>query len=144
MLQWIGLSSTALWWIAIASAITFVSGIFAVPWFVVRIPADYFAHSDRNDAAYPRKHAWFRWMWLIGKNLLGIGFLFLGAMMLVLPGQGILTLVIAFMLLDFPGKFRLQRWIVSRKGVLDSINWMRKRMNEEPLLLDKHCDTDQS
>ena len=136
MLEWIGLTPTAAWWIAIASAVMFVSGIFAVPWFVMRIPADYFAHPDRNDAVYPRKYAWFRWIWLTGKNILGIGFLFLGALMLVLPGQGILTIVIAFMLLDFPGKFRLQRWIVSRKGVLDSINWVRKRWGRDPLALD--------
>ena len=55
--------------------------------------------------------------------------------MLVLPGQGILTILVGFTLLDFPGKFRLQRWIVTRRGVLESINWVRKKAGREPLAL---------
>ena len=43
----------------------------------------------------------------------------------------------AITLLDFPGKFRLQRWVLSRRGVLDSINWVRKRRGKDPLVLDQ-------
>lgn len=138
MLKWLGLSSTALWWIAIASAAMFLLALLSAPLLVTRIPADYFAYPHRSDAAYPRKYRWFRWIWLILKNLLGLGFLFFGLLMLVLPGQGILTILIAFTLLDFPGKFGLQRWVVTRKGVLSSINWLRERWGEEPLDLDPH------
>ena len=109
--------------------------LIAAPLLVIRIPADYFSHSSRLAGSYPRKNSWFRWFWLVLKNVLGFGFLFLGALMLVLPGQGILTILIAFTLLDFPGKFRLQRWIVTRRGVLESINWVRKKAGREPLAL---------
>jgi hypothetical protein len=54
--------------------------------------------------------------------------------MLVLPGQGLLTLLIAVALLDFPGKFRLQRWVATRRGVIDSINWIRKKAGRDPLV----------
>jgi len=127
MLEWIGLPKEAVWWIVIASASMFGLALIAAPLFVIRIPADYFSHLHRSDAEYPRRHAWFRWIWLILKNVLGIGFLFFGALMLVLPGQGILTILIGF---------RLQRWAVSRKGVLDSINWVRSKRGKEPLTLD--------
>jgi len=136
MLEWIGLPKEAVWWIVIASASMFGLALITAPLFVIRIPADYFSHLHRSDAEYPRRHAWFRWIWLILKNVLGIGFLFFGALMLVLPGQGILTILIGMTLLDFPGKFRLQRWAVSRKGVLDSINWVRSKRGKEPLTLD--------
>jgi len=76
-------------------------------------------------------------MWLIAKNMLAVGFLFFGALMLLLPGQGILTILIGITLLDFPGKFKLQRWIVTRRGVLDPINWVRKRRGKDPLVLDQ-------
>jgi len=136
MLEWLGLSSSAGWWILISSAGMFGLALIAVPLLVLRIPADYFAHPGRDGAKYPRRHLWFRWIWLIAKNLVGLACLFFGALMLVLPGQGILTILIGIMLLDFPGKFRLQRWAVSRRGVLDSINWVRRRAGRDPLVLD--------
>jgi len=137
MLEWIGLPKEAVWWIVIASASMFGLALIAVPPLVIRIPADYFAHPHRSGADYPRRFWWVRLIWLILKNALGVGFLFLGALMLVLPGQGILTILIGITLLDFPGKFRLQRWVVSRKGVLDSINWLRERRGKDPLVLDQ-------
>src|SRR4051812_30124363 len=54
--------------------------------------------------------------------------------MLVLPGQGVLTIIAGMMLLDFPGRQRLERWLVQRPAVLRSINWRRKR-NNRPLLV---------
>jgi len=137
MLEWLGLSSSVGWWILISSAGMFGLALITVPLLVLRIPADYFAHPGRDSAKYPRRHLWFRWIWLIAKNLVGLACLFFGALMLVLPGQGILTILIGIMLLDFPGKFRLQRWVVSRRGVLDSINWVRKRRGKAPLVLDR-------
>ena len=135
MFEWIGLSAEALWWIVVASVTAFVLALIAAPLLVIRIPADYFSHSSRLAGSHSLKHSWFRWLWLVLKNVLGFGFLFLGALMLVLPGQGILTILVGFTLLDFPGKFRLQRWIVTRRGVLESINWVRKKVGREPLAL---------
>ena len=43
---------------------------------------------------------------IIGKNLLGVFFVLIGIAMLVLPGQGILTIIAGMMLLDFPGRHR--------------------------------------
>jgi len=137
MLEWIGLSSAVVWWIVIVSAAMFVLALIAVPLLVIRIPADYFAHSHRSDADYRQRHPWVRWIWLILKNVLGVAFLFFGVLTLVLPGQGILTILIGITLLDFPGKFRLQRRIVSAKGVLDSINWVRNRAGQPSLVLDR-------
>jgi hypothetical protein len=70
------------------------------------------------------------------KNVLGVIFLIAGLAMLALPGQGILTIVIGLALLDFPGKFALERWLVTRKAVLNSINWMRRKRGRPPLILE--------
>ena len=136
MLEWVGLPTAAGWWIVIASAAMFAVGLLVVPLLVIRIPSDYFADEVRTADDSPFRSTWVRWSWLVIKNVLGIGFLFFGALMLVLPGQGTLTILIALTLLDFPGKFRLQRWVVSRRGVLNSINWVRKRHQKEPLVLE--------
>ena len=74
---------------------------------------------------------------IIGKNLIGYVFVVAGIIMLMLPGQGILTIVIGITLLDFPGKYRLERWVVSRRPVLRSINWVRRRAKRGPLVIDK-------
>ena len=47
----------------------------------------------------------------IGRNLLGGLLILLGLVMLVTPGQGILTIVLGFTIMDFPGKKRITRAI---------------------------------
>lgn len=137
MLERIGLSSAAGWWIAVASAAMLFATLIAVPLVVVRIPVDYFAHPRRSDVEWPRGRPWFRLVWLIAKNVLGCALFVFGSLMLVLPGQGLLTLLIAIALLDFPGKYRLQRWVVMRNGVIRSINWIRTKADKDPLVLDR-------
>jgi hypothetical protein len=67
------------------------------------------------------------------KNLLGIFLIVAGLVMLLVPGQGLLTIAVGLVLTDFPGKFHLQRWIVARKSVWRSIGWLRKRTGKPPL-----------
>ena len=51
----------------------------------------------------------------IGRNLLGGLLILLGLIMLVTPGQGILTIVLGFTIMDFPGKKRITRAIKNTK-----------------------------
>ncbi|MFC2099233.1 hypothetical protein ACFLSF_00150 [Candidatus Bipolaricaulota bacterium] len=136
MFSWLELGPAAGFWILVSSAAMFGLSLIVVPLLILRLPVDYFADADRDGFHWPRRYLWLRWILLIAKNLLGLACLFFGALMLVLPGQGILTILIGVMLLDFPCKFRLQRWVVSRRGVLDSINWVRRRYGRDPLILD--------
>lgn len=69
---------------------------------------------------------------LVLKNVLGAIFLTLGVGMLVLPGQGLLTILIGLSLVDFPGKYRLERYLVTRSPVLRSLNWLRRRTGKPP------------
>ena len=72
-------------------------------------------------------------MIVIGKNVLGAVLMIAGVAMLVLPGQGLLTMVLGFLLIDFPGKYRLERWLVARPMVHRPLNWIRRRAGREPL-----------
>ena len=56
-----------------------------------------------------------------------------GIAMLLLPGQGVLTILIGIMLLDFPGKRSLEFWIIRQRGVLKAANWIRRKSNHPPL-----------
>ncbi len=74
-----------------------------------------------------------RWNLLIGKDLLDWVIILLGIAILVLPWQGVLTIVIGLLLINFPGKFRLDRWIITRCPVLRIINALRQRRGHVPL-----------
>lgn len=135
MFDWIGLPPEMFFWMAIASGCMFLLGVMAVPWLLTRIPPDYFSGSERPTLKLMKRHRWLEWIWHGLKNLVGIGFVFFGVLMLVLPGQGLLTILLGISLADFPGKYRLQRWVTSRRGVLESINWIRSKRGKGPLVM---------
>ena len=53
--------------------------------------------------------------------------------MLFVPGQGLLTIIVGLTVMNYPGKFRLERWLVMRPRVLPALNWLRKRYGHPPL-----------
>ena len=136
MIEWIQTHETLLWWLAAVSMVTFVATLIAVPILVARIPSDYFAHRRRHRTPWAEHHPAVRAMLMTAKNVLGGVFIVVGIAMLVLPGQGVLTIVIGIMLLDFPGKYRLERSVVASRPVLRSINWLRRRAHRAPLEVD--------
>ena len=126
----------AVGWIAAVSGLVFVGSLVLVPWLVVRIPADYFAKPRRPRHAFADEHRLLRWIGLTLKNLFGALMILAGLAMLVLPGQGLLTVAIGVLLLDFPGKHKLEGKIVRIGPVLKSINWIRRKAKVAPLELE--------
>ena len=55
--------------------------------------------------------------------------------MLVLPGQGLITIFIGLMLSNYPGKYKIEKKIIATPKILKSINWLRKKSNEPPLIV---------
>jgi hypothetical protein len=97
------------------------------------LPADHFAAS-RTEA--PREWSVVGWGLRLGKNLLGLVFVLAGLAMLVLPGQGLLTLLIGLLLLDFPGKRAIERRLVARPTLRAFLDRMRAKRGAPPLQLD--------
>jgi hypothetical protein len=52
------------------------------------------------------------------------------------PGQGVLTILLGIMLLDLPGKRRLEQKILKQPKVLKKINSLRQKFSKPPLVLD--------
>lgn len=136
MIEWFQGNETAIWWLAASAVITFMATLIVVPILIVRIPPDYFSRKKLHGRPWANLHPIVRAMLVLGKNVLGAIFVVAGLIMLVLPGQGIFTILIGIMLLNFPGKYRLERWIVARRPVLRSINWLRQQAGRAPLALD--------
>jgi hypothetical protein len=119
------------WIVAAIFAVSFFGSLLFVPWLVIRLPADYFL-DRRRKSPWRNLHPALRVLLLIGKNLLGIVLVLMGIAMLVLPGQGLLTILIGTLLLDFPGKFRCQRWMIRRKSIRRAVNWLRNKWHKPP------------
>lgn len=119
--------------LGLISLVSFIASLFLIPYFVVRIPVDYFAEKQRQPAVWAQKHVIFRWLVLILKNLFGIAFIFLGLAMLILPGQGLLTIFLGVLLVNFPGKYRVERRLIQYPGIHRGIDWLRQRAGREPL-----------
>lgn len=70
------------------------------------------------------------------KIIIGVVLLLCGIAMLVLPGQGLLTILIGLSLIPFPGKKRLEQTILARKSVRYSLNWIRTKASKEPFVFE--------
>ena len=111
-------------WIGTLSAITFLLSLAVVPTLLARIPANYFNQPQNPTPKISAIH--YPLIWIL-RNLAGLVLLMAGLAMLILPGQGLLTIVIGIFVADFPGKHSLERKLVANDKVFRSINWIRAR-----------------
>lgn len=120
--------------LGLLSIVMFVATLIVIPILLVRLPVDYF--EDKPQPGWLEgRHPVLRIAAYALKNLIGAVFLVAGIAMLLLPGQGLLTMLIGVSLLDFPGKRNLQRRIVARPLVLRTINRIREKFDRAPLVV---------
>jgi len=110
--------------LGVFSIFAFLATVIVVPMALVRMPADYLVRPSRPDS-HPVVVAL--------KNVAGVILVLLGIAMLVLPGQGLLTLALGLSLVDFPGRRRLERYLLTRPALLKTINALRRRAERPPL-----------
>lgn len=119
--------------VLIFSLVTVIVTAVGVPWFFCRIAPDHFVDEQRLTMAFAPEGSWWRPVLLALRSVLGVALVLLGVLMLVLPGQGVLTIIAGFLLGYFPGKRRFERWLVSREPIFRGINAMRRRAHRAPL-----------
>ena len=136
MTSWLGQYQEVFTWLALISLITFVISLLSLPWLVAQIPDDYFLYSKRKPAQLKKSHPLIRMALLIGKNALGVVLLAGGVIMLFIPGQGLLTIAMGMLLIDYPGKFELEQRLARNEKVLHGLNWLRARGHAPPLKID--------
>lgn len=135
MLEWISSHRALSGWLFGLSAAMFVGGLVLMPILIARMRPDHFVHPEPPAESWRGRHPIIRFSVLAIKNGLGVVLLVAGLMMLFLPGQGILAILVAISLLNFPGKRRLELFIVRRRPVLQAINWIRDKAGQPPLIL---------
>ncbi len=112
------------------SLILCAASALAVPWIARRLRADYLVRPSLPPEA-PLSPG--RIALRVLKNLAGVILFIAGIAMLALPGQGILTMVVALIILDLPGKRRLLSRFIGAPPVFRAINVLRRRGHVQPL-----------
>ncbi len=124
------------WWALGLSIVLSVGGVLLVRWLLVAMPADFFVRP--GPLPWQLRHPVVRWSLTIGKNVLGAVLLIIGVLMLVAPGPGIMTILAAVILMDFPGKRTMEQRFLALPAVLHTINRMRQRAKRPPLEMPRH------
>jgi hypothetical protein len=112
------------------SLVTFVGSLIAVPWLIGRMPPDYFLTHWQKVEARHRRHPALAMAIVLLRNGLGFCLLVAGIAMLVLPGQGLLTMLIGICLMDFPGKRRLVGRLAGISQIQRALNWVRRKQGK--------------
>ncbi len=112
--------------IGIISGIVFIVSILAMPWLLGKIPADYFVRNNY------RKNGRNFFITTI-KNFFGFVLLLVGIIMLLTPGQGVISILLGLFLMEFPGKRNLELKIIRNDATFKAINWLREKAKKPPL-----------
>ena len=96
-----------------------------VPRALARMPADYFV---RPTTSRGRVAAVVRW-------LIGLSLVVAGVAMLVLPGPGVVAIVLGLVILDLPLLRRLMVRLLRRPRFADAVNRLRERHGKPPFVL---------
>jgi uncharacterized membrane protein len=100
------------------------------------IPENYFLSQKRKQTILKNENFGIWIVIFILKNSIGLLLVTGGILMLFLPGQGVLTIIAGLIMTDYPGKFELERRIVSNKKILEKLNWLRNKANQPSLKID--------
>jgi hypothetical protein len=126
------------WHVAMASVAlgvcTALISLVVVGFVLARLPADFFVNPEARRPI--DRHPVLKVLLYMVRNLFGYFLIVLGVALSFpgVPGQGVLTILMGVLLIDFPGKHRAERWLLMRRGVLTAVNKLRARLGRPPLI----------
>ena len=135
IISWSSMNSDLLFLLGSLSIFILIISVFMMVLIISFLPEDYFKSENRNliSSVQNSRYPLLKLLVLITKNFFGILLLLSGVLMLVLPGQGILTIITGLVFIDYPGKYKFERRLLRRKGVINSINWIRSCLSKPSL-----------
>ena len=129
-LSWAAGHATSLGLAGLGTLLALALTVFVAPWLVARLPADHFA----RPAGPPAPASPARLALLFARNAAGLAAVLLGLLMLVMPGPGVVMLVVGLSLAEFPGKRALVARLAGHPDVFSGLNWLRRRRGRPPFV----------
>jgi len=111
--------------VGVASVMMFVGTLLAIPVILVRVPDDWFVR-PRAARSMPQR---------VARSLIGAALVALGIAMLVLPGQGVLTILVGLGILEFPFRHRMLTRLLSLPRVHRAVDRLRHKAGKGSLEL---------
>jgi hypothetical protein len=135
IISWSSMNSDLLFLLGSLSIFILIISVFMMVLIISFLPEDYFKSENRNliSSVQNSRYPLLKLLVLITKNFFGVLLFLSGILMLVLPGQGILTIITGLVFMDYPGKYKFERKLLRQKGVINSINWIRSRLSKPSL-----------
>ena len=135
IISWSSMNSDLLFLLGSLSVFILIISVFMMVLIISFLPEDYFKSENRNliSSVQNSRYPLLKLFVLITKNFFGVLLLLSGILMLVLPGQGILTIITGLVFMGYPGKYKFERKLLRQKGVINSINWIRSRLSKPSL-----------
>ena len=124
---------TLILWLSSVSLFIFLFSLVSMRWLAGLIPSDYFI--NKEESSFKKKNFFLWCLVLLIKNTIGYSLIIGGIMMLVLPGQGLFTIIIGLMLSNYPGKYYIEKRFIVIPAIFKSINWLRAKSNKAPIIL---------
>ena len=131
LLEYTNTYKSFIFWISLVSLTIFIISILSIRWLVLLIPENYF--KEKKNSILKEKYFFYWVAFKFIKNSLGYLLIIGGILMLVLPGQGILTIFVGMILSDYPGKYHIEKKIIQSSIILRTINSIRKKSGKKPL-----------
>lgn len=115
--------------VAVISAIIFVVTLLLTPYLLGLIASNYF--TMENPHKLEIKHIG-HVIAVIVRSVIGLMLLLAGIIMLVTPGQGVISILLGLFLMEFPGKRKLELKIINHDPTFKTLNWLRAKANKPP------------
>jgi len=116
-------------WMGIVSFVVFIASLLLTTLLIGKIPQEYFIHTNQHKVEI--KHLGHLIIVII-RTLIGFVLLIAGIIMLVTPGQGIITILLGLFLMEFPGKRKLELKFIKHNPTFKALNWLRNKAGKSP------------
>ncbi|HIB27886.1 MAG TPA: hypothetical protein EYO47_01285 [Candidatus Thioglobus sp.] len=116
-------------WMGIVSLVVFIASLLLTPLLLGKIPQDYFIHTNQHKVEIEHLG---HLIIVVIRTLIGFVLLIAGIIMLVTPGQGIITILLGLFLMEFPGKRKLELKFIKHNPTFRALNWLRNKAGKSP------------
>jgi Ca2+/Na+ antiporter len=116
-------------WMGIVSFVVFITSLLLTTSLIGKIPQDYFIHTNKHKVEIEHLG---HLIIVVIRTLIGFVLLIAGIIMLVTPGQGIITILLGLFLMEFPGKRKLELKFIKHNPTFKALNWLRNKAGKSP------------
>jgi len=128
-------NETFIFYAAIFSVLFFFIGIILIPYIILKIPHDYFSYSSKKEYFSRKRDIAVYYMKMALRNIAALFLFFLGIFLLITPGQGLLTILLSFLLADIPGKYKIEKYLIKNKKIYNLLNRFRRKHGKKSFIL---------